>query len=278
MSILPPPNVKIGTYDKLKTRALAPPGVGEDEFDDHVSDVASYGRSEFWDDRYAKSTEPFDWYYEYDDLKGLITSMIPLNAKVLVAGCGTSNMLIGMAIDGYESITGFDISRVAITQQKIKCQDYPSITLLQGNMTDSDLPEHSYDCIIDKALLDSILCSNVGDVAAQQYILEVMRLLNDTGYFICMSHGNPEVRLKILEQLDLDLPNYTPWNTDVLALVKPQQYEEEVLDREDPDSLYFIYVHKIEPELVKKKLIKEKKLAVKAREKRKVPKKKSSNL
>jgi hypothetical protein len=41
-------------------------------------------------------------------------------------------------------------------------------------MTDTDLPEHTFDAVIDKAVLDAIICSGTGTTAVKQYIDEVM--------------------------------------------------------------------------------------------------------
>lgn len=155
---LPIPSLKAGTYGHLKTKALAPPRVGEDEFDNAISDAAQYGRPEFWDERYAKESEPFEWYYGYEYFKYTIREAIPLDSKVIVAGCGSSNMLEDMAIDGYTNIIGADISRIAIANQRIKLGDrYPQITFFQGTMIDTNMPEESVDAIIDKALMDSLI-------------------------------------------------------------------------------------------------------------------------
>lgn len=75
--------------------------------------------------------------------------------------------------------------------------------------TDTNLPEYSFDAIIDKGLLDSILCGQCGAIDTQVYIIEIERLLKDTGVFICVSHGNPDERLHFLEQYDIDEPYYT---------------------------------------------------------------------
>jgi hypothetical protein len=44
---------------------LKAPGKGEEEFDNQISDHAQYGRIDFWDNRYVKEPEPFEWYYGY---------------------------------------------------------------------------------------------------------------------------------------------------------------------------------------------------------------------
>jgi hypothetical protein len=87
-------------------------------------------------------------------------------------------------------------------------------------MTDTDLPENSVDAIIDKALLDSLLCSDTGSITVSQYIFEAERLLADTGVLLIISHGNPEDILPFLEQYDIDEPYYTPWLIDVQAIGK----------------------------------------------------------
>jgi hypothetical protein len=43
-------------------------------------------------------------------------------------------------------------------------------------MQDTNLPEHTFDCIIDKGLLDSLLCGVKGSEAVENYIREVCSL------------------------------------------------------------------------------------------------------
>lgn len=247
---------KPGVYEHLKTKALAPPKKGEEEFDDVISDNAQYGRIQFWDLKYASEHEPFEWYYGYDRFRETIRENIPANYRVMVAGCGSSNMIGDMVEDGYENIVGADLSRVAITQMKYRYQDYKEISFFQGTMTDTDLPEESFGAIIDKALFDSLLCTPTGSVTVQQYVNEVDRLLDDTGVFIVISYGNPEQRLQFLEQYDIDLPHFTPWVIEVQALLKPKESPEEELDPADPNSYYFIYLCKKRRDMVVKKKVK----------------------
>lgn len=147
--------------------------VKEGDFDDVLSDSAQYGRIQFWDLRYASEHEPFEWYYGYEFFRDTIRDNVPLNNKVMVAGCGSSNMLGDMADDGYENIVGSDWSRVVNAQLKYRYADYPQISLFQGNMTDTDLPEETFGAVIDKALFDSLLCSQTSSVSVAQYVYEV---------------------------------------------------------------------------------------------------------
>lgn len=44
---------------------------------------------------------------------------------------------------------------------------------VQGTLCDTDLPEESLDCVIDKALFDSLICTDTGAVTVAQYVTEV---------------------------------------------------------------------------------------------------------
>lgn len=237
----------------MERRTLVAAGVGQDEFDNTYSDAGQYGKVQFWDDRFANDPEPFEWYYPYAYFRETICEYIQKDQSVIVAGCGNSNMLEDMAKDGFEKIIGADLSRVVIEQMKIKCAEYPQIKFFQGTMTDTDLPAGSVDAVIDKALLDSLLCSDTGPVTVSQYVYEVERLLVDTGVFIIISHGTPEDVLPFLEQYDIDEPYYTPWFIDVQAVAKPISYLGEELDFDDPESMYFVYICIKQIELVEKK-------------------------
>eukprot|EP01031_Cornospumella_fuschlensis_P033951 gene33951-41087_t len=160
---------------------LLAPEKGQEEFDDAVSDHAQYGRIQFWDLRYANEHEPFEWYYGYEYFQDTIRDSVPLDANVLIAGCGSSNMPGDMADDGYQRITAADLSRVVMAQLKYRYRDRSEITLFQGNITDTDLPEGSFGAVIDKALLDTLLCTNTSVTTVAQYLYEVERLLDDTG-------------------------------------------------------------------------------------------------
>jgi hypothetical protein len=127
-------------------------------------------------------------------------------------------------------------------------------------MLDTIYEDESIDCVVDKGLFDSLICNANGTVIIQQYIIEVERMLKEKGVFFLISYGNPEQRLQYLEQFDADEPHYTPWNIEVEAILKPKQFNEEVLNPDDPDHLYFIYVAKKDKYMVRKKKIKTQKL------------------
>lgn len=144
-----------------------------------------------------------------------------------------------MVDDGYKNVVCSDLSRVVIDQLKFRYRDRTEISFFQGTMTDTDLPAGSLNAVVDKALFDTLLCTQTGPVTVQQYVVEVImecvlkasrttlflccqveRLLDDNGVFIIISYGNPEQRLQYLEQYDVDEPHFTPWVIEVIAIGK----------------------------------------------------------
>jgi ubiquinone/menaquinone biosynthesis C-methylase UbiE len=172
-----------------------------------------------------------------------IIDNIEFDNKVMVVGAGSSNMPEDLVNEGYTDVVVNDISRVAMKMQQVRLKHLSeNITYQTGNMTDMDMPDGTIDAIIDKALLDSLYCSAMGDTVVAQYIQEVMRLLCNTGCFIIISYMPPEDALPLLEQFDIDEPHYTPWLIEVQGVVKPAAHEAEEIDPDDPAHLYWVYI------------------------------------
>lgn len=80
--------------------------------------MAQYGQPTYWETRYTKDPEPFDWYQRYSEnpnLKGTLNKHIARDATILVPGCGSSRLSEEMFADGYQGgIVNIDISRTVI--------------------------------------------------------------------------------------------------------------------------------------------------------------------
>ena len=73
--------------------------------------MAQYGKSEYWEDRYQKDKEPFDFYMGYSDVKDIIKEYIPKKSSaILQLGCGNSKFSEELCHDGYLVIQNVDIS------------------------------------------------------------------------------------------------------------------------------------------------------------------------
>lgn len=98
-----------------------------------------------------------------------------------------------------------------------------------------------FDTVIDKGLLDAIVC---GDGAHQNVNLmldNIYRVLSDTGTYICVSHGTEAERKKYLK-------NLKKWNWQIIKypILKPglgvNPRESKHIKHDDKDHYNFIYV------------------------------------
>lgn len=71
--------------------------------------MSQYGKVEYWEERYARDIEPFDWYQRYSGLKDIITTNIDKDHKILNVGAGNSRLSEEMTEEGYNDITNVDI-------------------------------------------------------------------------------------------------------------------------------------------------------------------------
>lgn len=53
--------------------------------------VLAYHDEEYWNNRYTKNPEPFDWYQSYKELKPLLELYLPKDQIVFNAGCGNGS-------------------------------------------------------------------------------------------------------------------------------------------------------------------------------------------
>jgi hypothetical protein len=82
--------------------------------------TCNFGKADYWDGRYFKNTETFEWYHDFQTLQELINRYCARDGKVLMLGCGNSRLTEEMYYDGYEEIESVDISRVVIDQMTDK--------------------------------------------------------------------------------------------------------------------------------------------------------------
>lgn len=79
-----------------------------------------FGDVQYWDKFFeARNGRSFEWYGEWSDLKALFLTLLPKSkttAKILVAGCGNSELSAHMYDAGWTGITNIDFSRVIIEE------------------------------------------------------------------------------------------------------------------------------------------------------------------
>ena len=63
-------------------------------------------------------------------------------------------------------------------------------------------PDSSFDIVIDKALLDAMVCGDGAPLNVQQMLSEIHRVLTPTGTYICITHGQESQRKKFLKNVN----------------------------------------------------------------------------
>ena len=124
----------------------------------HVYDTKfnlQYSTMAYWNKRYAKKEEKFDWYQKYPTLKHVINPLVPQDEPVLQVshtpyfgflcplsvpiaqpdiccpmlqiGVGNSHLQVEMVLDGYSSILSVDYADVVISQLQRAHADLPQL-------------------------------------------------------------------------------------------------------------------------------------------------------
>ncbi|KAG8087895.1 hypothetical protein GUJ93_ZPchr0010g8514 [Zizania palustris] len=164
----------------------------------------AYGEAWYWDERYRKEAGPFDWYQKYPALAPLLGLYIRPHHRLLLVGCGNSVFGENMVDDGYQDIVNIDISSVVIEQMKKKYHAKPQLKYMKMDVKNmSQFESCSFDAVIDKGTLDSIMCGQNSQENATKMLEEVNRILKDKGVYVLITYGDPSYRLRLLKDLQL---------------------------------------------------------------------------
>ncbi|KAF0898076.1 hypothetical protein E2562_001743 [Oryza meyeriana var. granulata] len=164
----------------------------------------AYGEAWYWDERYRKEAGPFDWYQKYLTLAPLLALYVRRHHRLLLVGCGNSVFGENMVDDGYQDIVNIDISSVVIEQMKKKYRDKPHLKYMKMDVRKmAEFESGSFDAVIDKGTLDSIMCGQNSQENASKMLEEVNRIVKDRGVYILITYGDPSYRLRLLKDLQL---------------------------------------------------------------------------
>jgi SAM-dependent methyltransferase len=117
---------------------------------------------------------------------------VPQSGRVLELGCGEGHFCRLLAAHGY-TVTGIDISKVAIEWASEKQSSGDDIAYVRGDLCQSDvLKAEIYDLIVDGNCLHCILESD-----RMIFLQNVHRLLSEQGIFfvssLCSKDGKPSI-------------------------------------------------------------------------------------
>lgn len=199
--------------------------------------MSLYGSISYWDERYTKQTEPFDWHQKWHGVKHVFTELnVPRDAKVLNVGCGTSTFSEEMSDNGYKDITNIDASNVCIKKMQEIHKDRPSLKFLLMDVCNmKDFLDESFDLVIDKACFDSIVCSDESLQNCDAMLTEISRILKPNGFYVMISHAQPAYRLNYIQK------DSYKWQIAVKTVKRPMLG---IVNLPADDNVHYIYVCK----------------------------------
>ncbi|CAD7949163.1 unnamed protein product [Amoebophrya sp. A120] len=200
--------------------------------------MAQYGKQDYWDERYTRDPEPFDWYQRWSGIRDIIAPLLKPTSTILIVGAGNSRMAEEMFDEGFANITNIDSSAVAMKAMAEKYKDKTGLSYSEMNVKQMDYGDGQFGVILDKGTMDSILCGEASTLNIQKALTEIARVLDPkTGVFVSVSHGQPNYRLTYL-----DRPEYG-WDVTVHTVEKPRMAMQgaTLTSSEDKDNVYHFY-------------------------------------
>ncbi|KAL4223238.1 Methyltransferase-like protein 13 [Mactra antiquata] len=158
-------------------------------------------KAEYWESFFKKrGTKAFEWYGEYPQLCGVLHKYVKTQDKILMVGCGNSQLSADMYDVGYHHITNIDISDTAIRQMTEKNQDRSDMKFLKMDVLNMEFSASDFSVVIDKGTLDALMVDNshkvVGDV--EKMFSEIDRVLKLMGRYVCISLLQEHILHKIV--------------------------------------------------------------------------------
>ncbi|ETV92404.1 hypothetical protein H310_13292 [Aphanomyces invadans] len=170
-----------------------------------------------WDAKYkAAACDYFDWYLSSAELQPHLQTILDrydASCEIFVPGCGMSELAFHLYEMGYEHVTNADTSAMAI-QRMAREQDRRRATAMECVVLDAinmpDVPDQCFDVVVDKGLLDTVLCGANNIENAVALVHELHRVLKVNGTFVLISHGPPDTRLHYLTRETLEWTVHPP--------------------------------------------------------------------
>mmetsp|Transcript_44972 Transcript_44972/g.140859 ORF Transcript_44972/g.140859 Transcript_44972/m.140859 type:complete len:283 (+) Transcript_44972:311-1159(+) len=151
--------------------------------------MPEYGRKKYWEDRYAGEDEGFDWLWGYDSVRSNLRLFMKPTDRILIVGCGNADFSVDVFKDGYTNCVNIDTSEVVIQQMS---ERYPQQEWRVMDVLDMDFEDDEFDVVLDKSLIDTLLCYENSVRRVSEMVQEIRRVTKPGGRYISMSLHSPE--------------------------------------------------------------------------------------
>ncbi|XP_063283424.1 eEF1A lysine and N-terminal methyltransferase [Pelobates fuscus] len=162
-----------------------------------------FASTEYWEQFFRKRGErAFEWYGGYLDLCGVLHKYIKPKDKVLVVGCGNSELSERLYDAGCKNLTNIDVSEVVIRQMSERnASKRPLMTFQLMDATQTTFSDSHFQAVLDKGTLDAILTDTEERTLkiASDMLSEISRLLQIGGRYLCVSLAQAHVLEKLVK-------------------------------------------------------------------------------
>lgn len=181
----------------------------KDTTTDSDNDGVDYGSANYWETRYA-NYHTFDWLENYQSLKPLLKDYLTADSRMLIIGCGNAEFSEDLYDDGYVWQWNIDLSQIVIKQMIARNRKRPEIKWEVMDCRELDYPSKFFDIVIDKSIIDTLLCGRSPNLDVARMMTENCRVLKDRGVYFAVSYGAPENRVPhlIRPNLSFDRKDY----------------------------------------------------------------------
>jgi SAM-dependent methyltransferase len=173
----------------------------------------TYANPRYWDDYYNRTTEEerFDWYGSWDtqidgalpkapegeratQLGQLLRPYLDAESKILMLGCGNSDMSEKMYRDGLERIVNVDISESLLANLRSRlAAAMPRMSWQYEDASKLSFDDGVFDATIEKGTLDAI---EQNKPLLQASMKEAHRTLKPGGFFLSITFNAAPVRVE----------------------------------------------------------------------------------
>lgn len=170
--------------------------------------IHEYLEKRYWEKRFEKE-ENFEWVCSYKEVQSYLLRDLKVNDRILVVGCGNSNLSAEIFDAGFQTVASVDFSTGVIDKMRKRYKDsHPN---LQWSVADvcnlKNFKDGRFDVVIEKCLLDT-LTTNEGSVwnpndqtksRMKEALTSIDRVLTNQGTLISIHFQQPHFRNEYLK-------------------------------------------------------------------------------
>jgi len=165
----------------------------------------TYANPRYWEDYYNKTSaeDMYDWYGTWDTgvvfdgndgtVADVLRPRLSPSSRILMFGCGNSDLSEKMYAAGYENIVNIDISSHVLELLRERLAgSMPKMRWQQMNVSALDFNDGEFDVVLDKGTLDAIEANRpLVDAAGA----EAHRVLKPGGRFLSVTFNDAALRV-----------------------------------------------------------------------------------